>query len=66
MQKPTEIEDPSLRWLARDFDALADVLRHLMERDRSTRSSRETVAEREMEFTTEWQMVSTVEEVHPN
>jgi len=64
MHKPTDTQDPNLRRLARDFDALADVLHHLMNRDRSTASPRESIAEREMEFTTEWQMASTGEAVH--
>lgn len=62
MQKSTDVQDPNLRRLVRDFDALADVLHHLIDWDRPIHPQRESIGERDMEFTTEWQMVSTIEE----
>jgi hypothetical protein len=62
MQDQTIIHDPKLRRLARDFDALADILRTLIDKDRHA-STRSAAAQNETEFTTEWQMGSTGEEV---
>jgi hypothetical protein len=62
MHNPILIRDPNLRRLVRDFDALADVLQTLIDRDHQPSSHNETVPEHDMEFTTEWQMESTAEE----
>ncbi|HEY7428378.1 MAG TPA: hypothetical protein VH682_29365 [Gemmataceae bacterium] len=64
MENPTIIRDPNLRRLVHDFDALANVLHTLIDRDCQTSPHREAVLDRDMEFTTEWQMASTAEEVH--
>jgi hypothetical protein len=63
MQNQTIIRDPNLRRLVRDFDALANVLHTLVDRDRPT-ARRPDEAPHEMEFTTEWQMETAAEEVH--
>lgn len=62
MRDQTIIQDPKLRRLAREFDALADILRTLIDKDRLT-STRPAAAQNETQFTTEWQMGSTAEEV---
>ncbi len=64
MQKQTTIRDSNLRRLVHDFDALADVLHHLIDKDRPPEIRPED-APAEMAFTTEWQMVASGEEVHP-
>ncbi|HWG43189.1 MAG TPA: hypothetical protein VN688_10420 [Gemmataceae bacterium] len=63
MQNQTIIRDPNLRRLVRDFDALANVLHTLIDRDPLTARRPDDVPH-EMEFTTEWQMADTAEEVH--
>jgi hypothetical protein len=64
MQNAALTQDVNLRRLVHDFDALADVLHTLVDRDRLTSSHGETVAGGEVEFTTEWQMASTAYEAH--
>jgi hypothetical protein len=64
MEKPTIIRDPNLRRLVYDFDALANELHTLIDRDSLTRPHRESVPDQETEFTTEWQMEPDAEEVH--
>jgi hypothetical protein len=64
MHNPTIIRDPNLRRLVRDFDALADVLHALIDRDRQTSLPNEAVPDREAEFTTEWQMEPAAAEIH--
>jgi hypothetical protein len=64
MHNPTIIRDANLRRLVHDFDALADVLHALIDRNRQTSLPTEVVPERETEFTTEWQMESAAAEVH--
>ncbi len=61
MQDQTINQDPKLRRLAQEFDVLADMLHNLIDRDRWT-SARPEAPVHEVEFTTEWQMVSTAEE----
>jgi hypothetical protein len=62
MQDQTRLPDPKLRRLVYDFDALADVLHTLLDKDCLT-ETRTAFAPHEMEFTTEWQMAATAEEV---
>ena len=62
MQNQTLIRDPNLRRLVHDFDALAEVLHTLMDYDRPMAQRPDDTAQ-EMEFTTEWQMAATAEEV---
>jgi hypothetical protein len=64
MQDQTQIRDPKLRRLVRDFDALANVLHTLLDKDHLPTDDRPEPTPVEMEFTTEWQMVATVEEMH--
>ena len=64
MEKLTLIRDPNLRRLVHDFDALANVPHTLIDRDYLTRPHHEAVPDQETEFTTEWQMASTSEEVN--
>lgn len=65
MQKQTVIRDPNLQRLVQDFDALADLVQTLLERDRLPPTRHETVSIHEMEFTTEWQMEPSAEEAAP-
>lgn len=64
MHNQTPIHDPNLQRLVQDFDALADLLQTLIDRDRRPRAPRESIPEKETEFTTEWQIASTTEEVY--
>ncbi len=64
MQSQITFRDPNLRRFVYDFDALADVLHTLVDHDPS-RTRRPDDAPQEMEFTTEWQMVASAEDVYP-
>jgi hypothetical protein len=60
MNQPSPIHDPNLQRLAQDFDALADLMQKLIDRDRG-RVRHKTNSVDEMEFTTEWQMEPSAE-----
>ncbi len=47
MQDQTLIHDPNLQRLVQDFDALADLLQTLIDRDRRPRAAREHPGERD-------------------
>ena len=64
MPNQTIVRDPKLRRLVSDFDALTDVPYTLIDRDHRLDRPAGVASPHEMEFTTEWQMVSTAEEVH--
>jgi hypothetical protein len=64
MKDQTPIPSPNLLRFVQDFDALADLLQATIERDRCSHEQRETVPAEVTEFTTEWQMASTVEEAY--
>jgi hypothetical protein len=64
MQNQTSIRDPSLQRLVQDFDALADLVQTLIDHDHLQRAPHETVPSHDTEFTTEWQMAPTEEEVY--
>lgn len=64
MKNPTLIRDPSLQRLVQDFDAVADLVQTLIERDRPGDMRDKTIPHQETEFTTEWQMEPTPEEVY--
>jgi hypothetical protein len=61
MNEQSIVRDAYLQRLVRDFDALADVLHDLLDRD-ALNAEREAISSAAMEFTTEWQMVSTGEQ----
>jgi hypothetical protein len=63
MNDPTPIRDPNLQRLVQDFDALADLVQTLIDRDRR-RMPQETISVHELEYTTEWQMEPNVEAAH--
>jgi hypothetical protein len=63
MNEPSPIRDPNLQRLVQDFDALADLVQTLIERDRD-RVRHETISAPEMTFTTEWQMEPSAELAH--
>jgi hypothetical protein len=62
MNDHTSIRDPNLQRLVQDFDALADLVQTLIDRDR--RVPHETIPVNEMGYTTEWQMEPSVEAAH--
>ena len=64
MQNQPLIRNPSLQRLVQDFDAVADLVQTLVDRDRLDDARHETISRHEMEFTTEWQMEPTEEEVY--
>ncbi|HZV06422.1 MAG TPA: hypothetical protein VE999_15185 [Gemmataceae bacterium] len=63
MNDPTPIRDPNLQRLVQDFDALADLVQTLIDRDRR-RVPQETISVHELEYTTEWQMEPNAEAAH--
>jgi hypothetical protein len=63
MNDQTPVRDPNLQRLVQDFDALADLVQTLIDRDRR-RVPHQTISVHEMEYTTEWQMEPNVEAVH--
>jgi hypothetical protein len=63
MNDHAPIHDPNLQRLVQNFDALADLVQTLIDRDRR-RVPHEAVPVHEMEYTTEWQMEPTVEAAH--
>jgi len=65
MQSQITFRDPNLRRFVYDFDALADVLHTLVDHDQAGNRHPDD-APQETEFTTEWQMVATAEDVHPS
>ena len=64
MQNHMLIRDPNLQRLVQDFDAVADLVQKLIESDRPHCVRHDSIPSHETEFTTEWQMESTPEEVY--
>jgi uncharacterized protein YdcH (DUF465 family) len=64
MQNHKPIGDPHFRRLVHDFDELADLLHHIIDRDRPQNTWTESALAHDTDYTTEWQMDSMPEEVH--
>ena len=62
MHNPIPYGEPKFLRFVDDFEALADWLHARIEQDRF-RMSNEMIPDEETQFTTEWQMASSVEEV---
>lgn len=64
MPNQTFIREPSLQRLVQDCDAVADLVQTLIDRDRYESDRCDTIPNHDLEFTTEWQMEASSEEIY--
>lgn len=64
MQQPILTQELSVPRLVADFDGLADWMPVRHEREDPYRGPHETTPSQETEFTTEWQIVTSADEVY--